>query len=247
MNKASIIIMLVLSITLTGCQKGSSENIKISDNNKEICRDWIESEQSQCQKEIDKWENKLDQCQNQLSEKTIVDKSDNLKIGESFFYDSNKGSGFNIEMERYKNKMYGYTIEIPRSWGAIQPYGGTFTDNLYEEMETIGPYLESDKVWREYFYIEVFNKENTYHTAFEKHETLFDFYEEFRLENKKYTENKFWENQNEIKEFIEYEENGDYLNTHRLMLNENTLYVFSYNENNNIHQGIINSISLNAE
>jgi len=247
-NKQIIFSILLGSFILTGCQNQSLEDVKMSNDNKEVCRYWIESGKKTYQKKANVWKNKLDECQSQLAGKIIFNENDNEKRGESVFYNSNKGSGFNIEMERYKNKMYGYTIEVPKSWGAIFPMANIFTDNLYEEMETIGPYLKSREAWREYLGIEVFGdgRINVKRTL-KEYGSWFDFYESSWLKNKKYTSSEEGVNKEgcKLKKYVELSENGEYLRTYKLIENKNRLYVFSYDKDNGIHENIIDSIELN--
>lgn len=148
---------------------------------------------------------------------------------------------FSIEMESYENKKYGYSLELPKSWGAIQPYGSSFTDNLYDEMETIGPLLgNSSDPNEQYIDIEVFSDENARR---ETNQAWIDFYKKFRLEGVKYEATPI-ENTYSRTEFVLSDDAGQYKRTCWLMENNNTLYTFCFHRDNNIHWDIIHSIKL---
>ena len=238
--KTPHLLLATLSLFLLGCQMQVSEEATTPDiGSKEYCRNWIEDTQERCDKEIGEWKDKLSATQNETGEVSTTFKKAGMMGG--------------VEYERYHNKMLGYTIEIPKSWGAMYPMGGTFTDDLYDEMETIGPYLGNgtNNIGHN-IETEVFSHKNTNKNAFEDYESLFDFYEAFRLENKNYitreesnkiiTENAGYP----IKEFDELNEDGEYLMTRRVMLSNDSAYVFIYNKNNNIHVNIIRSIEIDS-
>jgi len=236
-SKQIIFPILLGSFLLTGCQNQSSEDIKMSNDYKEVCRYWIEAGEETYQKKVNVWKNKLSQCQDQLQESslTLAD------------------SGGHTKIERYKNKTHGYTIEVPKSWGSIyfpiHP-SDEFLDDLSDNMEAVGPLLSgrSDENWLEYVGIEIFTKQNT---GRKEGQNWFDFYTSFRLENLKYITDEFSnklltkDKGYEIKEYVEFDKNEEYLRTHRLMSNERGLYVFSYDKDNSIHKNIIDSIELN--
>jgi hypothetical protein len=179
-------------------------------------------------REISQWETKLSGCETALNKKTP-----------SYFYGGKKGDA----MERYHNKVLGYSIEVPKTWGAIYPFAGDFTDDLYDGMETIGPNLGTGDNGKYYIWMESFSPDNTANNAFEDYDSLFDFYEAFRLKNKEY-EIIPWEKSTkgyDIREFLITNEEG---RTHRVILNKERAFVFVYNRNNSIHQHIIESFEI---
>lgn len=148
---------------------------------------------------------------------------------------------FGIEMETYENKKYGYTVQLPKSWGAIQPYGSSFTDNPYDEMETIGPLLgNSFNPNEHYLDIEVFSDKSAKR---ESNQSWIDFYKKLRLEGVKY-ETRPIENTYQSTEFVLSDNAGQYTRTCWLMENNNSLYTFCFHRDNNIHWSIIHSIKL---
>lgn len=155
--------------------------------------------------------------------------------------------GCDKQMEKYQNKTYGYTLNIPTNWGSVWIFPGS--NDLVDEMEAIGPLPNNPEDWNEDIEIEIFNKENTTEKVFEEYKSLIDFYEEFRLKNNEYfTEtklNKSPKNQeNCLTKEISVLQNGKYSRTHKLLENKNGLYVFSFDKKNNLHQKIIDSIEL---
>lgn len=149
---------------------------------------------------------------------------------------------FSIEMETFTDQKYGYTLDLPKSWGAIQPYGSAFTDDPYDEMETIGPFLPHSmniNFNEHYLDIEVFTDEATLR---EPNESWIDFYKKLRLEDAKYEERRM--DNNKFTEIIGLNDAGEYKSTCRLMEGNDSLYSFCYHRENNIHQDIINSIRL---
>ena len=86
-----------------------------------------------------------------------------------------------IITERYENKMYEYSLDVPRNWGAVWIWPNSH--ELVDEMEAIGPVPNSRADWNEDIEIEIFNKENTSERVFKEYDSLIDFYEEFRLGN----------------------------------------------------------------
>jgi len=93
-----------------------------------------------------------------------------------YFYLNRSTNSYEIEFERYENKTYGYSIEVPKSCGAIMPYGENFTDNLYDEMEEIGPFIPRSAICEScYLSLDVF-------TDKEASESWVDFYKRIYLD-----------------------------------------------------------------
>jgi hypothetical protein len=170
--------------------------------------------------------------------------------GISTFYNTASG----IEMERYKSTR-GFTIEIPKTWGSIyfpSHPSKEFSDDLFDDMEAVGPLLlgHSNENWREYIGIEIFNDKNS---ARKPDKSWIDFYKGLRLDNSKYiTDNALNEsltkqkgfNVSEFVIFDQLDKNETYLITYRVMENKNGLYAFSYNKDNEAYRKIIESITL---
>lgn len=172
-------------------------------------------------------------------------------------------------LQTFINKKYGYSMELPKTWGAIQPYGESFTLNLYDDLEEIGPDLptafdENDKN-QYYLSVEVFSDQNAKR---ENSQSWFDFYDKLRLQGNTYTKQKLDDNTTEIIFFGKpnqtcglvkiaetngslslenkcFDNNNDvefYKHTCRLIEHKNQLYSFCYNNENNIHSNIVKSI-----
>lgn len=171
--------------------------------------------------------------------------------------------------QTFINKKYSYSMELPKTWGAIQPYGESFTLNLYDDLEEVGPNLptafdEEDKN-QYYLSIEVFSDQNTKR---ETGQSWFDFYDKMRLQGHTYTKQKLDDNTTEVTLFGKskqtcglvkigktneslsfenkcFDNKNDvefYKQTCRLIEHKNQLYSFCYNNENNIHSNIIKSI-----
>ncbi len=147
-------------------------------------------------------------------------------------------------LQRYQNKKYGYTIELPKTWGAIQPYGASFTE-LYEDLETIGPNLPTafdDDRNKYYLDIEVFSDQTNQRQA---NETWLDWYKKLRIKNEKYESMNYVNDRKyKVTEITLFDEKGDYKRSCNLLEKNNKLYTFCFNRNNNIHTEIIQSIEL---
>jgi len=91
------------------------------------------------------------------------------------------------QLQTFVNNTYGYSIELPKTWGAIQTFGGSFTPELYDDLEEIGPNLPTafDENDRDQYFlsIEIFSDENSKRNP---NESWLDFYTRFRLDEINY-------------------------------------------------------------
>lgn len=151
-------------------------------------------------------------------------------------------STFDIEKEVYKNNLYGYSLEVPKGWGAISSYGGVYESELYDEMETIGPLLPhfGFKENEQYFYIGFFSDKNS---AKDPNESWFDFYQSLYLDGKSYETNGVTNMYSTTQVHLK-DENGQYIQTRLLMEHDDKLYEFSFHRDNYLHRNIVQSIKL---
>lgn len=149
---------------------------------------------------------------------------------------------FSYEMEKYENNKYGYTIDLPKSWGAIWPYAGNFTDNLSDDLETIGPLVPFSYGISPNLDVEVFTNDNSARKANQK---WIDFYKELRLEkNEKYQETPIEINKYPATDIELLNNNGAYQRSCWLLENNNKLYTFCFHKENHIALDIVRSIQL---
>jgi len=157
-------------------------------------------------------------------------------VGE-YFYLNRQSEG--IKIERYQNDMYGYSIDVPESWGAITPYGSFFQEELYDEMETIGPFIPSSAQCEGcYMGIEVF-------TDKDPNELWVDFYKSLRLIDGLYQEFTVSDSKFPTTIFTFTEEDGSYLSECWLVenLSGDKAYAFCFS-GQSIFEDIINSLEL---
>lgn len=99
----------------------------------------------------------------------------------------------------FTNKADGYSMKVPKTWGAISTWGGSFTPNLYDEMEEMGPDLPTTMDARDnekyYIALEVFDKNAS---AMKPNQSLLDFYKELNLKDQHYLEDKIDDHNTEI-------------------------------------------------
>lgn len=146
---------------------------------------------------------------------------------------SQEADGTPLEMETFVNSRYGYTVKVPKSWGAIEPFGDRFQDDLYFDLERIGPRLApAEQDDRHFIDIEVFNWSNT---ARNRGESWVDFYSRLRLDAAPY---EVYYHQGEQPRTMVIISGR----TCWLMEANATLYVFCFDAGNALHNDIVRSV-----
>jgi len=155
----------------------------------------------------------------------------------SIHFDDDSSIPFTAEVVPYENVTYGYSLILPKSWGAIQPFDGKFVP-VYDDADTIGP---KDGNADNYIEIDVFNGKNS---ARKLGESWLDFYKNTILNRgEKYTIGTV-NNNYPLTEVTLSDAGGKYERTCDLMEGNDKLYTFCFNRDDEDSLGVVRSFKL---